>query len=559
MTAQKLKKYAAIFIAVIVGVTVVAGNFTYAGHSAAKKNILILNSYHKGYKWTDNIVEGISMVLEPNSQNVNVQIEDMDTKRISADDAYIQKLYEIYKYKFKNKKFDVIICSDDAAFLFLQKYQQDLFPDTPVVFCGVNNFDESEFQGHEWFTGIVETVDIGKTLDTALKLHPDTKHIAIVNDKTAIGLSNKRLLQEVIADSSHRDLDFIWLEDMNMSEVQERVAKLSDDSIILLLTFNQDKSNNIFSYEESIELIAQKATVPIYGVWDFYLGHGLVGGMLTNGFSQGELAAKLAQRILDGEKPVNIPVVRESPNRYIFDFNQLDKFKINPAMLPAGSVIVNKPVSFYEQHTALVWGVGLFITVLVTAICLLYVNIVRRKKVEQELKIYATTDTMTGVLNRRTGLLFLEEQMALADRIGNSLTICFIDVNGLKYVNDHCGHDQGDKLIKAVSQLLKEPLRKSDMLCRLGGDEFLIIFPSCTVGQAEIFWQRVEQNIASFNAAGNNSFTISVSYGFAEYIPGAALAANELVQEADTKMYQRKNKIKNTRDYGVDPANLNME
>lgn len=512
-----------------------------------KKQVLILNSYHPDMVWVQNIDAGIKSVLGEN-KNIECYLDYMDAKRNTSPE-YLQKLHDIYKYKYSNKKFDAVIVADDIAYNFMLTYRQELFPNAPVVFCGVNNFEEQKFAGYsDWFTGIVENVDIAGTIDVALKLHPDTKNIVVVNDNTAVGESNKRLLQASIPEFAVRGINFILLEDLNMSAVQEKVAQLSPDSIILLLTFNQDKSNNIFSYEESVELISQQARVPIYGLWDFYLGHGIVGGLLTNGYSQGELAAKMVSRILEGESPGNIPVVRESPNSYIFDYNQLLKFKVDPKKIPDGSLLVNQPITFYEQYKTLVWGVGLFIITLVVAICLLYVNIARRKKVEEELQIYATTDTMTGVLNRRTGLLFLEEQMALADRTGRECTICFVDVNDLKKVNDQCGHSEGDRLIEAVSSILKSALRKSDILCRLGGDEFLVIFPACTLTQAELTWARIDADIQAYNANHANCFQVSVSRGFAQYVPDSAVSPNELIKEADFNMYNDKNTIKKLKD-----------
>ncbi|MEG6585403.1 ABC transporter substrate binding protein [Dendrosporobacter sp. 1207_IL3150] len=517
-----------------------------------KKQLLVLNSYHSDMVWVQNIDAGIKSILGDN-KNIEFHTDYMDTKR-NPSPEYLQKLHEAYNYKYSNKKFDAVLVTDDIAYSFMLTYQQELFPNTPIVFCGVNNFNEEEFAQHnQWFTGIVENIDIEGTIKAALQMHPNTKTIAVINDKTPLGQSNRRLLNSIMPSFSANGINFVILEDMNMSEVQEKVTQLPEDSIILLLSFNQDKSNNIFSYEESIELIAQRAKVPIYGLWDFYIGHGIVGGLLTNGYSQGEMAAKMVSRILSGEQPRNIPVVKESPNSYMFDYNQLLKFSVDPKRMPEGSFIVNRPITFYEQYRSLVWGVGSFIVLLVTAICLLYVNIVRRKKVERELQLYATTDTMTGVLNRRTGLIFLEEQIALADRTGKSFTVCFVDVNDLKKVNDKCGHNEGDRLIEAVSQILKEALRKSDLLCRLGGDEFLIILSDNSMQQGEQLWQRIAERINTYNDTSDNCFTISLSHGFAEYMPASATSAADLIKEADFNMYKCKNsgKVSVDDDYNL--------
>ena len=98
------------------------------------KHVLVLNSYHKGFLPTDNTVKGIESVLGAEENNIELTIEYMDTKIIKYNIQYKEKLYDLYKYKYSNQSFDLIISSDDNAFNFLLEYHDDLFPVTPVVF-----------------------------------------------------------------------------------------------------------------------------------------------------------------------------------------------------------------------------------------------------------------------------------------------------------------------------------------------------------------------------------------------------------------------------------------
>lgn len=514
------------------------------GHfNGNKKQILLLHSYNVDFDWVQNVEAGVRSVFS-DSSGVEFCYAYMDAKRVSNPDVW-RILHEYYQARFAGEKFDAIIASDDDAYRFLLTYQELLFPNTPVVFCGVNSFSNSDLRGHPDFTGVLEIVDVRNTLDLALKLHPRIRQIVVINDKTPVGVANKKLIEELIPEFYDR-VRFTFLEDLTMPEVQENVARLDEGSLILLMTFNRDKAGNRFSYKDSIQLIAGKAKVPIYGIWDFYLGHGMLGGMVTTGYAQGEMAAGLVKRIFAGEKPGNIPVVKESPNRYMFDYRQLVKFGIGVNDVPAGSVVVNKPFNFYERYWMMVWGVAFFILLLLVVVMALYVNIKQRQKVEEQLKVYATTDGMTGVMNRRTGLLFLEEQMALAERMDKELTICFVDVNDLKKVNDCYGHSEGDRLIKTVSRFMKESLRKSDILCRFGGDEFLMIFPGCRAEEAELLWNRIYDKILRFNAAVDWPFSIGISHGLAEYNPAEPQSPEQLIQLADYAMYQEKNSLKGT-------------
>jgi PAS domain S-box-containing protein len=117
-----------------------------------------------------------------------------------------------------------------------------------------------------------------------------------------------------------------------------------------------------------------------------HLGYGIVGGMLTSGYYQGEAAAKIALRILQGERVRDIPVIKESPNRYMFDYNQLDRFEISLSDLPKGSIVINKPPSFYSDHKGLVWGVFASTAGFAFIILTLSINIFKRKQAEEKLQ-----------------------------------------------------------------------------------------------------------------------------------------------------------------------------
>ena len=135
-------------------------------------------------------------------------------------------------------------------------------------------------------------------------------------------------------------------------ELKEKVWKLPRDSIVLLSVVNRDRSGNVFAHEESLALIYSESSVPIYSFWDTYMGKGIVGGKLISGFHQGRSAAKLTLAILGGINVADVPVIRDSPNRYMFDYQQLKLFNINESDLPEESSIINEPDNIYTRYKA---------------------------------------------------------------------------------------------------------------------------------------------------------------------------------------------------------------
>lgn len=394
-----------------------------------KKNILILNSYHDGFKWTDGIMEGIKDILVDEGEKTVLRVEYMDTKRMS-DETYLQKLYELYQYKFKDFQFDMIISSDNHAFEFLKKYHQVLFSDTPVAFCGVNNFADSMLKGEDLFTGVTEEINLKGTIDIALQLHSNTKHIFAVVDETTTGMALKRMTQKIIPFYSDT-VQFEFLENMSIDELERVIGQLPVDSIVFFLSTYKDELGQYVSLTEGTKLLSNKTYVPIYAPWDFLLGQGVVGGIMKSGYEQGKVAGQLALRILNGEFPADIPVIKENQNKYMFDYNQLQRFNIQLTDLPEDSIVINKPSPFYLISKYLIWsGVFIVMGILIVIVFILLRNISKRKEIENELRkseelFHTFMDTSPDIIAIMDGQgRFLEV---------NPACIKLLDIEGVDY------------------------------------------------------------------------------------------------------------------------------
>ena len=355
-----------------------------AAANVGRKKVLVLHSYHRGLGWTDSIAQGIDETLRESNDTIETFTEYMDTKRIFSEN-YLDRLATLLKFKYSGRSFNVIIASDDYAFHFLLKHHDSIFPGTPAVFCGVNLFKNEFIRDAPYFTGVVESFSIKETIDAAMAINPNLRRVYSIVDKTVTGKANLELLESVIP-VFDKHLEFITITDKNMTEVTDEVSQLPPDSVILLLAFTSDRSGNLFSLEQSADLISAASNCPVYSFWDFHLNHGIIGGMLTTGVSQGTAAARLALRILSGEAPEDIPVIKTSPNRYIFDYNILKKFSIPAANLPPGSAVINRPPSFYEQYKRLVWQTLFLFGLLLVFTLALTLNLIRRRAAEVRLK-----------------------------------------------------------------------------------------------------------------------------------------------------------------------------
>ncbi|QHG14679.1 sensor domain-containing diguanylate cyclase [Nostoc sp. ATCC 53789] len=162
-----------------------------------------------------------------------------------------------------------------------------------------------------------------------------------------------------------------------------------------------------------------------------------------------------------------------------------------------------------------------------------------RKQSEIEGRQLSLTDDLTGLHNRRGFFVMAEQELKIAHRMRLLCWVIFIDLDGLKQINDTLGHDMGDALIVDAGQLLKQSFRNSDIVARLGGDEF-IVFISSYFKDADSIQAYLQVNIANFNQEQNRSYELSMSMGIERYSPGSNMSLEQLIARSDELMYAHK-------------------
>ena len=176
---------------------------------------------------------------------------------------------------------------------------------------------------------------------------------------------------------------------------------------------------------------------------------------------------------------------------------------------------------------------------------LIYVN----RRTYFKVKYYSEFDSLTQLYNRRYGYNKIKALIDRDERRSNIFSICFIDINGLKQINDYLGHSYGDELIITVAEVMKKQIRDEDLAVRLGGDEFLILFKDVDADESEKIWSRIVANFNEINEKEKRPYIISASHGIIEYDNNQKRGIDDLITKADEKMYLEKEEIK--RDLNV--------
>lgn len=555
----------------------------HASQKKDPKNILILNSYHKGFTWTDDQTDGIISALDSTKLTHNISTEYLDWKRYPTKES-LEIFYERMKLKYQKERIDVIICTDDSAFSFATQYRKELFSNAPIVFSGINTKGLETLGANETnFTGVLEILDPKATIEAALSLNPSIDTLYLIYDNTESGVSTGMLCIQAAQEVDSR-IKIESLNHMTSYEIVDYVEQASKNTMILVTTYSEDINHQYVHHQLFCEELYAVSPVPIYHIYDFANNHGILGGYLTSGRLHGMEAGKLAIQILNGNDVSSLPIIQNSSNHYTFDYSLIKEYKLNLDDFPEDSTYFNEPFSFFKTYRDLVIFVAVIFSLMLcfTLILLFYIHKIRAMQkvlknnneelaqlyeeltaTEEELrnnyvqleaaheqlgenseKLYrlAHHDSLTELYNR----LYLYEEVE--KKLSSSQTksaLLFIDIDNFKFVNDALGHAMGDELLKAISCRLKSLSSEQRILIRLGGDEFVFfIYDIENKDQVDLFAQEVINIFSTSFKIQENTLSITISIGVALY-PENGGNVDTLLGNADMAMYKVKENGKN--------------
>jgi len=172
-----------------------------------------------------------------------------------------------------------------------------------------------------------------------------------------------------------------------------------------------------------------------------------------------------------------------------------------------------------------------------------------RHRVQLGVLTLALIDDLTGLNNRRGFLALAEHHAKLAYRTGKPFLLAFVDLDGLKRVNDTFGHQEGNRALVDAATVLKDSFRQSDILARLGGDEFAALIADAAENDIEAVRHRIHQKLSSFNASPGRRYDLSFSIGIVPSDATQHSGIEQILSQADALMYQQKRSKKDSREF----------
>ena len=328
--------------------------------------INIVGQSHPGPMIVTNLVLS-ALHSDPRFQ-VEFYWENLDA--IYHPDEWQEQLDAVVQ-QYRHRKLDLIVLLGPNAIQILAE-PRAIFPNVPAVFCCTAPGQIDQTRVDHQSTGSWFQLEPAKSVGAALGLLPETRHIFVVAGQSDYDRSLTALVKADLA-SYENKLDVTYLTDLPMGELLERLKHLPDHSIVLYLSFFKDALGREFlNIAEALPMIAGAANAPVFGISDTQLGHGIVGGFVVSFEEQGKIAGRDALEILAGKPPQDIPIVH-GPSLYLFDRRQLQRWKLDESRLPAGStVLFRQPTRWEQSKRTLLIGLLVLASLSLLTIYLLY-------------------------------------------------------------------------------------------------------------------------------------------------------------------------------------------
>lgn len=334
-----------------------------------KVNILIIHSYSQEYEWTKGQHTSFVSTLKNTTENIHINSEYLDTKRLKLNADYTKEFIRYLKVKYPTLP-NIVYVTDDNALNFIYNHYKELFSDIqiPVFFSGVNNLDMKSMLPKELFTGVYEIKDINPNIELIKQFSPQTRKIYFIGDNSSTYQSIKKEIKS--QEKNFKNLEFHYISDKYITNVQNQLPK-EPRSFILLTTIGNFKDDNNISLQvqESIKSIRKNTNLIILSMEDAYMYPGVIGGYVTSASQQGLQAAKLVLNYLKNKSLKNISALTESPNIYIFNSKELINSRvILSEYIARNAAFINKDKTFVENNKDLLINIlltGFFIFILI--------------------------------------------------------------------------------------------------------------------------------------------------------------------------------------------------
>ena len=319
-----------------------------------------------------------SWLLNAFQGNIDLFSEFLDLSRF-PEDVHIDRMARYLSEKYKERQPDVVIALGAPSTDFFIKYRDTIAPEARLVFTGFERKTAAMLDLPTGAAGAFSDFDIAHTLELARRLQPNARRIFVIGGSSKFDAEWLQSARSELAPIS-KDYETTYLENLTIDEFLDRAARFPVDSIVLYLTIFTDRAGRNFLPKDAVDLIASKSSAPVYGPYDTYIGHNVVGGNAATFDSMGSAVAALAIDALAGKPSVDVDI----PRSYFADARQLKRWGLAESALPANTALSFKQPDFLEEYWPAILGTLALVALQTAVITVLLIERRRRVAAESE-------------------------------------------------------------------------------------------------------------------------------------------------------------------------------
>jgi ABC-type uncharacterized transport system substrate-binding protein len=317
------------------------------------RRVLMLHAFNFTFPSTTMIADAARKhLIKTSSQKIEFDADFLDLARVS-DPEHEQRTADFLRNKYAHTPPDLVMTLGSAALPFILKYRDAIAPKIPVVFTSISAHSYAAQRLPPDITGIISDFNLDKTLVLAERLQPEARRLFVI---AGTGTTD-RLWQTAARNAiknRERNFETTYLFGLPYEKLVSELSRVPGDAIVVLLTVFADAEGKTFIPAEVASSLSAISPAPIYGPYDTFVGKGSVGGFVETFESVGIAAADLMREILAGKDPQTLPPRTNPAQGYRVDLRALKRWNLPESNLPAGTTILFRKASIWEQHRVLV-------------------------------------------------------------------------------------------------------------------------------------------------------------------------------------------------------------
>jgi signal transduction histidine kinase len=436
---------------------------TSAGAFAADaKRVLVLHAFGHAYSpWSDMAGSFRAELITKAPAPIDLYEVSLDTERVRG--AENEKPFVDYIHALLGgRKPDLLVPVGAPAVFFVERHRAELFPGTPMLIIGADRRRIVDGSLMADDAAVLLDLDLAAYIENILRLRPEVKNIAVVVGNSNVERYWTSELSKDFGQFSDR-VNFTWFNDLPFSEILARAATMPPQSAIFHFLLSEDAKGIPYTQDRALEALREVASVPLFGMGDYEMGRGIVGGPLMQTNILGQQGALTALRMLNGEKPKDIETSAVVFGAPIYDWRELRRWNISESLLPTGSIVQFREPTAWQHYR---WEIMLAAAIILgQSLLIAYVLVQSRRRraaeaeaAEQRRQVAHLT--RVSVLGELSG--------AIAHEISQPLTAILSNAEAALELLEHKSPDLSE-IREAISDIVHEDNRAGDVIERLRG------------------------------------------------------------------------------------------